>query len=135
MNPKFFCKIFFIVLAMLSISFANGATVINAPNAHASTEPSTTVTKIQIIKAHPVPVFQVWATVLPGSLKANIQRIVRPYGWTVAWDVHYDFNFVGKVQIRSSSIEGILQALLANYPLQAVFFQGNHVVEIRSRIL
>lgn len=72
--------------------------------------------------------------VQPGSLKANVQRIIHLAGWNqLVWSVPFDYNWVGQVQIQGKSVQSILQKVLANYPLQAVFYQGNHVVLIKTR--
>lgn len=126
---KFLSSLLF--ASLFSVCFANGATYMGSANLPA---PKVVVLNTQGAYAA-ANMNRVSATIVPGSLKANIQRILRPYGWSVAWTVGYDFDFVGSVHIHAASIEAVLQGLLANYPLQAVFYQGNHVVEIRSRTL
>lgn len=74
------------------------------------------------------------ATIYPGSLKQNVQRILNDAGWQkVVWGVPYDYSWVGQTQISGSSVQNVMQQLLAHYPLQAVFYDENHVVLIRSR--
>lgn len=76
------------------------------------------------------------ATVNPGSVKENIQRIAADWGWPqVVWNVPYDYRWVGTTQIRASSLAELLNTLLDGYPLQAVFYKGNHILVINPRIL
>lgn len=79
-------------------------------------------------KAYPV--------VHAGSLKTNIQRLAKQMGWPqVVWNVPNDYVWVGTTRIKAHSISGVLYRLLANYPLQAVFYAGNHILVIRPRTL
>lgn len=73
-------------------------------------------------------------TVREGSLKENIERIVKQAGWgTPVWKPPFDYNWVGNVTISANDIQGILTKLLEPYPLQAVFYEANHVVAIVPR--
>lgn len=74
--------------------------------------------------------------VYPGSLKENIERIAAHYGWhQVVWDVPQDFKWVGYAQIHGDNLAAVLRQLLDDYPLQAIFYQGNHVLYIHPRTL
>lgn len=76
------------------------------------------------------------ATLLSGSLKANVERIANEQGWPqVVWNVPYDYRWVGKTQIHANSLTGLLSQLLRNYPLQAVLYHGNHILAIYPRVL
>lgn len=76
------------------------------------------------------------AELYPGSLRENIERIAAHYGWhRVIWDAPQDFRWVGHARIQGDSLASILHQLLEDYPLQAVFYQGNHVLYIHSRTL
>ena len=71
-----------------------------------------------------------------GSLRANIERIAAQNGWEhVVWDLKNDYHWVGAVRITAGSLQGIMAQALANYPVQAVFYQGNHVLLIQPRTL
>lgn len=73
-------------------------------------------------------------TVREGSLKENIDRIVKQAGWgKTIWKPPFDYNWVGNVTISANDIQGILTKLLEPYPLQAVFYEANHVVAIVPR--
>lgn len=76
------------------------------------------------------------ATVLPGSIKENIKRIAHEQGWPqVVWKVPYDYRWVGQTQIQANSLNALFSQLLADYPLQAVFYHGNHILAIYPRVL
>lgn len=70
------------------------------------------------------------------SLKNNILRIAKQFGWPqVIWKAPADYEWIGKTAIQGGSIQVIFSKLLADYPLQAVFYKGNHVLLIKSRTL
>lgn len=76
------------------------------------------------------------AVMYTGSLRANIDRIARQYGWNeVVWDVANDYEWVGTTHINGGSVMEIMQKVLKDYPLQAVFYQGNRVLLIQPRTL
>ena len=90
---------------------------------------ATEVTTAAVVVEEPLSV-----TVRDGSLRANIDRITNQAGWErMVWDPEYDYNWVGNVTITASDIQGIMTKLLEPYPLQAVFYTANHVVEIVPR--
>ncbi len=75
-------------------------------------------------------------TIYPGSLKGNIQRLARYFGWPqMVWNTQEDFRWVGKTIIQANNFSGILQRLLQSYPLQATFYRGNHVLVINPRTI
>jgi hypothetical protein len=78
----------------------------------------------------------VTVTLIPGSLKANIERIARENGWSkVVWNPDEDYTWVTYTKISKPSFAAIMQTILANYPLQAVFYQGNKVLLIQPRTM
>jgi hypothetical protein len=78
----------------------------------------------------------VTVTLIPGSLKSNIERIAADNGWfKVVWSPDEDYTWATYTKIRNISFKAILQAILANYPLQAVFYQGNKVLLIQARTM
>lgn len=88
--------------------------------------------KNAIVKQKPLQTAEVY----PGSLKENIERISAHYGWHhVVWDAPEDYHWEGYAQIQGENLSIILRQLLNDYPLQAVFFQGNHVLYIHPRTL
>lgn len=71
-----------------------------------------------------------------GSLQQNIQRIGRENGWrNVVWDIPNDYQWVGNTRVVADNLEDALTKVLQNYPVQAIFYQGNHVLLIRPRTL
>lgn len=74
--------------------------------------------------------------VYPGSLQSNIRRIAGKYGWhRVVWALPEDYRWVGKTRISAQGLFGILEKLLKDYPLQAKFYEGNHVLVIIPRTI
>lgn len=74
--------------------------------------------------------------VYPGSLRMNIERIAGKYGWhRVVWSLSEDYRWVGKTRIAAHGLTGILSKLLQDYPLQAQFYDGNHVLVITPRTI
>lgn len=85
--------------------------------------------KIKRIKAGKI-------TLYSGSLKDNLSRIAKRYGWKkVVWLPENDYRWVGQVSLRREPIYTLLSSVLKNYPLQAVFYKGNHVLVITPRNL
>jgi len=73
---------------------------------------------------------------VPGSLKANVMRISHQYGWhKVIWSSSYDYRWDSYTKITRSSLQDILRMVLVNYPLQAIFYTGNHILVIKPRTL
>lgn len=86
--------------------------------------------------SHPISAPCLQATVYPGSLKKNIERIAAQFGWTqVVWNVPNDYQWVGQTNIRADKLPGLFTKLLKNYPVQAVFYKGNHILAISPRTL
>jgi Toxin co-regulated pilus biosynthesis protein Q len=105
------------------------AEIINMP---ASSPPLVKYPKNAIVRQKPLAAIEVY----PGSLKENIQRIAAHYGWhQVVWDAPQDYRWFGYAQIQGENLSSVLRQLLADYPLQAVFYQGNHVLYIHPRTL
>jgi len=78
--------------------------------------------------------FDITVNLIPGSLKANIERIARNHGWhKVVWNVHSDYNWVGNTKIRGKNLVLVMEHILDGYPLQAVFYQGNRILVIEAR--
>ena len=75
-------------------------------------------------------------TLYSGSLHDNIARLAASYGWrTVVWNVPNDYLWVGRTRLSGNSFPNMLSQVLKDYPLQAIFYQGNHVLVIIPRTL
>lgn len=75
-------------------------------------------------------------TLTPGSLKVNIVRIAKKFGWQrVVWKPSNDYKWVGTTQVYGNSAQVIFRKILADYPLQAQFYLGNHILVIVPRTL
>ncbi len=73
-------------------------------------------------------------TVRTGSLKVNVEKIARQGGWhSLVWRPNYDFQWLGNVTITGRNVQDVMAKLLEPYPLQAVFFEANHVVAVVPR--
>ncbi len=80
----------------------------------------------------PPPMFTVVA--MPGSLKENVERIVAQSHWgTVVWNLPIDYNWNGTMTITAPDVQGAIAQLLANYPVQATFYDKNHIVSVEAR--
>ncbi|QLH41678.1 MAG: hypothetical protein HWD59_02380 [Coxiellaceae bacterium] len=76
------------------------------------------------------------ATVYPGSVKANVIRIARAHGWnTVVWNATSDYRWYGTTRITANNLSSLFSKMLYDYPLQAIFYHGNHVLVIGPRNL
>lgn len=72
--------------------------------------------------------------VRPGSLKANVQSMVEQSHWgQVVWNIPNDYRWVGDITITATSIQDALAQLLSPYPVQAIFYETNRVVDIEPR--
>lgn len=72
----------------------------------------------------------------PGSLKTNIERVAHKFHWNkVIWRSPNDYRWAAYTKIRGDNLKDILRIVLVNYPLQAMFFEGNHVLVIQPRTL
>lgn len=76
------------------------------------------------------------ATIFTGSLRSNIMRIAKQLGWPqVVWGVREDYQWVGTTKISGDDAMNIFAQLLKEYPVQAIFYKGNHVLVLIPRTL
>lgn len=69
-----------------------------------------------------------------GSLKANVERIARDNGWSqVVWKLPNDYHWIGRARITGTTLQAVLNVLFQSYPLEATFYEGNHVLAVTSR--
>lgn len=75
-----------------------------------------------------------YATLYSGSLQRNLTRLAGQYGWKkLVWLPESDYQWVGQVSVRENDVYTVFERVLNGYPLQAVFYKGNHVLVIRPR--
>lgn len=126
-----------VLITIIGLIIFSASPFVFADVAPASCAPKIPLHKIKPkLIPHPAPAPLMSATVYPGSLKYNITRIAANHGWsTVVWNYPADFNWVGQTHITAHNLQNIFIKLLSNYPLQAQFYHGNHVLVIAPRNL
>jgi len=108
-----------ILFATSQVALANGSA--NIANAIKSSK-----------KSFPV----VTVNLTAGSLLSNIEQIARENGWTrVIWTNKKDYSWSSDTRVTGTSFEEIMGKIMKGYPLQAVFYQGNHVLVIQPRTI
>lgn len=125
---------------MLSLAFISAFATSSVKTTQVQVEHTTrtTITHTE----HNIPASQirlkpnVVITLYPGSLHDNLRRIAAQFGWRrFIWNAPYDYNWVGYTQIKAKSLADAVQKILAGFPLQAVFYEGNKVLAIQLRTL
>ncbi len=72
--------------------------------------------------------------VYEGSLKNNVERILRENGWSnVVWKLPVDYRWVGTARITGPTLMSVMDTLLSSFPLEITFYYANHVVTITQR--
>ena len=84
----------------------------------------------------PAPIHLVSVTLNSGSLRGNIEKIAHTNGWQrVVWNNKNDYTWIGQTKITGTSFIEIMGKIIKDYPLQAVFYNGNHVLVIQPRTI
>jgi hypothetical protein len=119
---SFIITVIFMLLALvLTPIYASGDTA-NYNNSYSASYSAQPQTRVAVFTS--------------GSLKENIERIASQYGWkTVVWNSPDDYQWTTYTRIEKNTFQDVLRLVLARYPLQAVFYAGNHVIEIKPRTL
>ncbi len=121
-------------LEVVRTSKANNANVTTVTKREASYQSRPTFQMDKLSSLPHSPSRRARFTLYPGSLKYNITQLGKQFGWRrVVWQPDYDFQWVGKTRVAASSLRAILTKVLKDYPLQAIFYQGNHVLVIAPR--
>lgn len=69
-----------------------------------------------------------------GSLRENVIHIVEKSRWGhVVWTLPFDYKWIGDITLKGPNVQDVLSQLLRPYPVQAVFYDKNHVVAIVAR--
>ncbi|KVT70182.1 pili assembly chaperone [Burkholderia ubonensis] len=85
--------------------------------------------------AAPVPAASSWdVRASDGTIRGVLSRWARTAGWQLVWDAPVDFSVDAQATLRGS-FEDALQALVASLgrtstPIQAILYQGNHVLRV-----
>ncbi|OMG69490.1 toxin co-regulated pilus biosynthesis Q family protein [Burkholderia ubonensis] len=85
--------------------------------------------------AAPVPAASSWdVRASDGTIRGVLSRWARTAGWQLVWDAPVDFSIDAQATLRGS-FEDALQALVASLgrtstPIQAILYQGNHVLRV-----
>ncbi len=73
-----------------------------------------------------------------GDLKSIITRLAANYGWQKKdffWQPEKNYQWRGTTVFKNKTLAQILSVILEGYPLQAQFYDGNHVLVITTRNL
>jgi hypothetical protein len=69
-----------------------------------------------------------------GPLRPQLQAMAKRWGWNhMVWNVQNDYQWYGEVVLRNRYIVPIMAEVLRRYPIQAVFYGGNHVLVMVPR--
>ena len=68
--------------------------------------------------------------VYPGTLKSNLDRIMKNSAYKLLWNSKYDYRVVSQATIRGKNFDDALNRFLVNYPVKAVFYEQNDIMTI-----
>lgn len=71
--------------------------------------------------------------VYPGTLKTNLERIMKNSNYKLLWNSKYDYRVVSQASIRGKNFDDALNRFLENYPVKAVFYEQNDIMTIVPR--
>lgn len=71
--------------------------------------------------------------VYPGTLKTNLERIMKDSPYKLLWNSNYDYRVVSQASIRGRNFDDALNRLLMNYPVEAIFYEQNSIMTIVPR--
>lgn len=71
--------------------------------------------------------------VYPGTLRTNIERIMKKSPYKLLWNSAYDYHVVSQATIKGKNFNDALNNLLMNYPVKAVFYEQNNIMTIVQR--
>lgn len=121
-------------LAAKSASSSGCTSASNAGCTSMGTKSATSTPVVKPVAPPPPPKPKFVATAVPGSLKDNVERIVAQSHWgTVVWNLPVDYNWNGTMTITADDVQSAIAQLLAHYPVQATFYDKNHIVSVEAR--
>lgn len=143
-NPKLCLGV---LMLCFSSVFAGGFDINKLPSTRVLTnkQPAQTInqTPLKIVKTSKIKSKKIKAVLrhglivimlYPGSLKDNLQRAAKNYGWPdMVWTINHDYRWYGVARVTAKNLAQALSKILYQYPLQAVFYRGNHVLAIQAR--
>lgn len=71
--------------------------------------------------------------VYPGTLKTNLERIMKNSPYKLLWKSNYDYRVISQATIRGKNFDDALNKLLMNYPVEAIFYEQNDIMTIVPR--
>lgn len=75
-------------------------------------------------------------TLHAGPLRPQLQDIAQQWGWSdMIWELPADYAWHGTTVFTAPTLPALCEQVLAPYPIQAVFYQGNHVLVFTPRRL
>jgi len=106
--------------AIVALNLATAAPLPADPSAESETIPVQATYKVRLAN---------------GSLEANVRQIIRRFPeWKyVVWDAPNDYHWTGAITLTGTSAQNLLAQILKDYPVQAIFWHGNSVVQIKAR--
>ncbi len=72
-------------------------------------------------------------TIYPGTLKSNLERLMKGNAYAMLWLTKYDYPVIGKAIISGKTFNEALNKLLENYPVRATFYKQNHIMTVVER--
>lgn len=141
-------KVVLILLILPTLTFAGwqvskpSAAIPSQPFFQAGTQQDTTFmpTSIALSSHHPLLSKKfanlgrpaaVYAISVSGSLKENLERIMRRYRWKIIWKSPYDYNFDGRV--TGASLPDVVEKILKPFPLKATLYMSNRIMIVTPR--
>jgi len=71
--------------------------------------------------------------IVPGSLKGNLERIMRNKSWDLRWLVPYDYHVDGHANFIGKDLNEALEKLIQYYPVRIVFYEGNKIMTVQMK--
>lgn len=71
--------------------------------------------------------------VYPGTLKTNLERIMKSSNYKLLWKSAYDYRVASQATVRGKNFDDALNTFLMNYPVKAVFYEQNDIMTIVPR--
>lgn len=73
---------------------------------------------------------QVNYTVRKGSLKENLERLCKKYGWQMMWELRTDYDVPVGFTIKNKRVPEIFAEAVLHLPIRVTFYTKNKVITI-----